>query len=208
MGAVDQPLELRLTAPRTSSPLAQDYAELQEALRTYGIDASVSYAQQMLRKHDKDGSGLMEILEFAQLCRELPSFIAEGYRQDYETLQAQLGSGNPGSQDEELSRLRALNRDLRAQLDAKDRRGYGDGGGRDGTATGAATGTTGAAAAGTTATAATCSIVSPMAMRRGTWATRCFPAVTATATGALLTPSARPPHVAAPFLRQHRHHTD
>ena len=132
MGAVDQPLELRLTAPRTSSPLAQDYAELQEALRTYGIDASVSYAQQMLRKHDKDGSGLMEILEFAQLCRELPNFIAEGYRQDYETLQAQLGSGNPGSQDEELSRLRASNRDLRAQLDGKDRRGYGDGGGRDG----------------------------------------------------------------------------
>ena len=97
-----------------------DYGELQEALKAYGIDSSVSYAQEKLRKHDtvrplplpppswftvrdlpplhppKDWDGLLDIHEFSELCRELPRVISDGYRKDYEALQARQGSGYSG----------------------------------------------------------------------------------------------------------------
>ena len=44
----------------------------------------------------KDGDGLLDIHEFSELCRELPRVIADGYRKDYETLQARQGSGYSG----------------------------------------------------------------------------------------------------------------
>ena len=48
-----------------------DYRELREALRALGLDATSSEAARVLAEYDDDGSGLMEIDEFAQLVQRL-----------------------------------------------------------------------------------------------------------------------------------------
>ena len=48
-----------------------DYRELRNALRALGVDVSTAEAATVLAAYDDDGTGLMEIEEFARLCRRL-----------------------------------------------------------------------------------------------------------------------------------------
>ena len=91
-----------------------DYTELQEALRVMGFDPSVSYAEEQLRKYDRDGTGLLELDEFATLCRELPRHMLDGYGRDFAALNGQIGG-----KDVEIGRLRGELNELRERLDAK-----------------------------------------------------------------------------------------
>ena len=91
-----------------------DYTELQEALRAMGLDPSVSHAEEQLRKYDRDGNGLLELDEFAALCRELPRHMLDGYGRDFAALNGQMGG-----KDDEIGRLRGELNELRSRLDAK-----------------------------------------------------------------------------------------
>ena len=91
-----------------------DYTELQEALRVMGFDPSVSYAEEQLRKYDRDGTGLLELDEFATLCRELPRHMLDGYGRDFAALNGQIGG-----KDVEIGRLRGELNELRERLDGK-----------------------------------------------------------------------------------------
>lgn len=48
-----------------------DYRELRNALRALGLDVTTGEAASVLAAYDYDDSGLMEIDEFARLCRQL-----------------------------------------------------------------------------------------------------------------------------------------
>ena len=67
-----------------------DFRELRAALAAAGLDASSAEAAQLIGRHDRDGSGLMELAEFSDLVGALRRAQSQAMASELGSLRAQL----------------------------------------------------------------------------------------------------------------------
>ena len=72
-----------------------DYKELRGALKTVGLEPSEQQAAALLGKYDKDGTGLLEVHEFAELVSAFRRVRLEGLAAENTALRAEAGKQQP-----------------------------------------------------------------------------------------------------------------